>query len=442
MYSRSPATCIVPALKGVVFMPEYIRRIVDDEVDELFAGLAAISLDGPKGVGKTATALQRAATTYRLDTNADAELVRAAPEQLSIAKKPILIDERQRVPEVWDIVRRRIDDDARGGQFLLTGSATPTGASIHSGAGRIVSLRMRPLSLAERDIERPTVSLARLLGTADEPIRGQTEIALGQYVNEIVGSGFPGIRPLAPRLRRQQLDGYVTRIIEHEFAEQGVRVRRPATLRAWLAAYASATASTAMYSTILDAATPGLPGKPSRITTATYRDVLSQLWLLDEVPAWFGLGREFTRLGSAPKHFLADPALAARLLGISEDNLLDSSHTRVTGPQKGTILGRLFEALVAQSLLTYAQASEATVSHFRTRNGDHEVDFLVQRGQSIVAVEVKLGATVHDSDIRHLLWLKERLGSALTDMVIVYSGSRAYRRHDGIAVVPAALLGP
>ncbi|WP_309615745.1 DUF4143 domain-containing protein [Salinibacterium sp.] len=423
-------------------MLEYIERIVDRELDELFTGLAAISLDGPKGVGKTATALQRAATTYRLDTAADSELIRAAPEQLAVAAKPVLIDEWQRVPEVWDLIRRCTDDDSAGGQFLLTGSAIPSGAAIHSGAGRIVSLRMRPLSLAEREIEKATVSLGGLLDGAGGPVRGETEIALIHYVREIIGSGFPGIRPLAPRLQRQQLDGYISRIIEREFAEQGLRVRRPATLRSWLAAYASATGSTASYSTILDAATPGLPDKPTRITTMTYRDVLSQLWLLDEVPAWYPLGREFTRLGSAPKHFLADPALAARLLGITEDSLLDPMRARVIGPQEGTILGRLFEALVALSLLTYAQASEATVSHFRTRNGDREVDFLVQRGQSIVAIEVKLSISVGDDDVRHVLWLKQQLGSALTDMVVVYSGTRAYRRSDGVAVVPAALLGP
>lgn len=423
-------------------MKDYSRRIVDAELDELFGSLAAISLDGPKGVGKTATAAQRARTTFRMDVGSDVQLIRAAPQQLARAAKPVLIDEWQRVPEVWDLVRRSVDDDNRGGQYLLTGSATPSAVSIHSGAGRIVSLRMRPLSLAERGIETPTVRLTDLLSGRANASGGETTVALEQYVEEILSSGFPGIRGLAARARRQQLDGYLLRVIDHEFPEQGLRVRRPATLRAWLAAYASATASTATYATILDAATPGLPDKPSRVTTMTYRDVLAQLWLLDEVPAWFPLGQEFARLGSAPKHFLADPALAARLLGIDEDGLLNAARTRVLGPQEGTVLGRLFEALVAMSLQTYAQACEAVLSHLRTRNGDHEVDFIVQRGRELVAIEVKLATSVTDSDVAHLLWLNERLGGQLSDMVVVYSGTRAFRRQDGVLVTPAALLGP
>ncbi len=420
---------------------EYARRLVDNELDELVPGIAAISLDGAKGAGKTATASQRAATILRMDTSADAELIRAAPEQLAVMTKPVLIDEWQRLPEVWDRVRRLVDQNSEGGQFLLTGSAAPAGASIHSGAGRIVSLRMRPLSIAERKLDNPTVSLAELAERAETHIEGTTSVALADYVREIMASGFPGIRGLSPRQRREQLDGYIARIIDKEFSEQGLRVRRPATLRAWLEAYAAATASTASYTTIMDAATPGQANKPTMATTTTYRDVLSQLWLLDEVPAWSPIAADFTRLGNSSKHFLADPALAARLLQLREDDMIDLSRGRVLGPQEGTILGRLFEALVALSLQTYARLSECTVSHLRTRNGDHEVDFIVHRGSACVAIEVKLGASVDDTDVRHLLWLKQQLGENLRDMVVVNTGARAYRRADGVAVVPAALLG-
>lgn len=420
----------------------YQRRLIDDELDELLPGLAAISLDGPKGVGKTATASQRAATILRMDSSADAELIRAAPDQLRTAARPVLIDEWQRLPEVWDAVRRLVDDDRAGGQFLLTGSAAPAGANIHSGAGRIVSLRMRPLSLAERGVETPTVSLAALATQGATPIDGDTAMGLSDYVAEIMASGLPGIRGLGPRQRREQLDGYIARVIDKEFAEQGLRVRRPATLRAWLQAYAAATASTASYTTILDAATPGQADKPAISTTTTYRDVLSQLWLLDEVPAWSSIGAQFTRLGSTAKHFLADPALAARLLQLRDDDVIDAARGTVIGPQAGGILGRLFEALVALSLQTYSQVGEYSLSHLRTRNGDHEVDFIVHRGAACVGVEVKLGASVDDTDVQHLLWLKQQLGEDLRDMVVVNTGSRAYRRADGVAVIPAALLGP
>ena len=124
------------------------------------------------------------------------------------------------------------------------------------------------------------------------------------------------------RARRAQLDGYLARVVERDFPEQGHPVRRAATLRAWLAAYAAATSTTAGYSTIVNAATPGEPDKPAKTTVIAYRDVLTLLWLLDPVPGWAPSRRPFTRLQRAPKHHLADPALAARLLGATSDSLL------------------------------------------------------------------------------------------------------------------------
>lgn len=420
---------------------DYSRRVVDDELDELLSSLAAISLDGPKGVGKTATASTRAATILRLDDPATAEVLRAIPEQLAAHERPILIDEWQKIPEVWDQVRRLVDDGAQPGSFLLTGSAIPAGANIHSGAGRIVSLRMRPMSMAERGQENPTVSLGQML-EGDAEVTGTTTLGLAAYIREIVASGFPGIRSLPDRARRAQLDGYISRIIDHEFPEQGSRVRRPQTLRAWMAGYAAATGSTTSYEKIARAASAG-DHQPSRDTTIRYRDILDQLWLLDTVPAWVPSSNPFSKLGSAPKHFLADPALAARLLGLDEKKLLRAETAAMIGPQDGTALGRLFEHLVALSLHTYAQASEATVSHFRSRSGERELDFIVHGiAGGTIAVEVKLARTVDDDDVGHLLWMKEQLGDELRDMVVVHTGTTAYRRTDGVAVVPLALLGP
>ena len=150
-----------------------------------------------------------------------------------------------------------------------------------------------------------------------------------------------------------------------------------------------------------------------------------------------------TRLTAAPKHHLADPALAARLLGVSIDALLDG---RSAGPailRDGTLLGGLFESLVAQSLRVSAQAAEARVHHLRTKGGEREIDFIVERPDGrVVAVEVKLSQTVADGDVRHLRWLGDQMGDDLIDSVVITTGPEAYRRRDGVAVVPAALLAP
>ena len=133
----------------------YRSRVLDDELDALLPGLPAISLEGPKGVGKTATAMQRAAQVLRLDEPAQAQLLSADPSRLARGPYPLLIDEWQRLPAAWDLVRRAVDDDPSPGRFLLTGSAAPKLTPMHSGAGRIVTLRMRPLTLVERGVSPP-----------------------------------------------------------------------------------------------------------------------------------------------------------------------------------------------------------------------------------------------------------------------------------------------
>lgn len=424
-------------------MKSYLHRCVDDELDELLQVLPAVALEGPKAVGKTETALRRAKTVHRLDDPGQRALAEADPGRLVYGERPILFDEWQRVPEVWDIVRRAVDEDATPGQFLLTGSAAPTTAPTHSGAGRIVTLRMRPLSLTERGGAAPAVSLQSLLEGQHPDIGATTEFSLADYATEIVASGLPGLRGLSGRGLRAQLDGYLSRIVDSDFEELGHRVRRPQMLRRWMAAYAAATATTATFETIRAAAASGEGDKPAKTTTLPYRDVLERLWIVEEVPAWLPTRSHISRLSQPPKHHLADPAFAARLLGVDEDALLEGREPSPRVPRDGTLLGHLFESLVTLSVRTYAQAAEARVRHLRTKNGRQEVDLIVERAdQRIVAIEVKLSRTVKDDDTRALLWLKDRLGEDLLDAVIVNTGPDAYRRQDGIAVVPATLLGP
>lgn len=433
-------------------MTEYRRRLVDDELDELMPDLAAIAIEGPKGVGKSATAERRAKTVIRLDVKADQESLDAYPERLERDPIPILLDEWQRMPSSWDMVRRRVDSDRAGGQFLLTGSATPVHGPMHSGAGRIVRLQMRPMSLVERrDDVTPTVSLRALLTGAGEQLEGSSTLTVTDYTEEVIASGFPGIRGLAERSRTVQLDGYLERIVDVEFADQGHRIRRPASLRGWLGAYAAATSTTMNYNTILDSATAGLADKPAKTTTMVYRDVLQRLWMLEPVPCWLPTWNHAVRLAQSPKHQLADPAFAAHLLGATVSGLLSnqvgvggrSSVANSRSVRDGLLLGALFESLVTQSVRTYAQRSLARVHHLRTVRGDHEVDLIVEgRDRRVVAIKTKLSPTVDDADVTHLRWLRKTGGDLIADAIVVNTGKYAYRRADGIGVVPAALLGP
>jgi uncharacterized protein len=432
-------------------MRPYAPRVVDRELDELVTGVAAIALEGPKGVGKTATAERRVRTVVRLDDPARQQLASADPALLLRSEPPVLLDEWQHVPAIWDAVRRAVDDGAPPGQFLLAGSAAPATPSTHSGAGRIVTVRMRPLSLAERGLGPTSVSLQALLTGKRDPIQGETSVDLAQYTHEILASGLPGLRGLTGRTLRAQLDGYLARIVDRDMLEQGLAVRRPDRLRRWMTAYAAATATMASYEKIRRAANAGdEEATAARNTAAGYRDVLERLWILEPLPGWLPSRNPLANLAQAPRHHLVDPALAARLLGVSEGALLKGERAPFSDalapseqltPRDGTLLGQLFESLVTLSVRVYAQLAEARVRHLRTTDGRHEVDLIVERAdQRVVALEVKLASHIDERDVQHLRWLRQQLGEDLLDAAIITTGSHAYRRTDGIAVIPAALL--
>jgi predicted AAA+ superfamily ATPase len=391
-------------------------------------------------VGKTATALRRARTVHELDEEPQRAVAAADLDRVVGGEPPVLIDEWQRLPAVWDKVRRAVDRDGTPGRFLLTGSASPEGGGSHSGAGRIVDLRMRPMSLAERLPDVASVSLAGLLAGTQGDITGRTEFALDDYVDEILRSGFPGIRGLPERAREAQLATYVSRVVDRDFPELRP-VRNPARLRSWMAAYASATATTTSFEKLRTAATAGERTPPAKTTVIPYVDVLKRLFILDPLPGWRPRAH-LRELGEAPKHHLADPALAAALVNVTRDALLAGEAPGAIKPNDGTFLGALFESLVTLSVRVYSQAAQASVHHFRMHRGEHEVDLVVEgKNGKVLAVEVKLAATPPSDAVRQLDWFASKFGDDVVDRIIITTGRDAYRRPDGIAVVPAALLG-
>ncbi|MEX2653457.1 MAG: DUF4143 domain-containing protein [Acidimicrobiia bacterium] len=301
---------------------------------------------------------------------------------------------------------------------------------------------MRPLSLYERLAPgTATVSLAGLLA-GDTDVSGESAFGLSDYVDEIVTGGFPGMRGLAQKARERQLDSYLDRIVDHELPELGFHVRHPHTVQAWLKAYAAAVSTTASWETIRDAATPGSGDKPAKTTTRPYIELLTQLRILDPVDAWTPSFNHLQALTQGPKHHLADPALAARLVRLGAARLIRSQSPGLGVPRDGSYVGALFESLVALTVRVLAQRHGARVYQLRTRQGRHEVDLIVEGDDGVVGIEVKLGAEVDNQDVVHLRWLKEQIGSDLVATAVVTTGKHAYRRKDGTAVVPLALLGP
>ena len=225
--------------------------------------------------------------------------------------------------------------------------------------------------------------------------------------------------------------------------EAGYRTRNPTSLRRWLRAYAAAISTTASLETIRGGATGAQGEKPAKSTTIPYRDVLERIWMLGPLPAWTPSTKYLRRLNEAPKHHVADPALASRLLGATCDSLLVGERTSPTIVRDETVLGAPFDSLVARSVRVFAQSCGARVFHVRTKGAEREIDFIVEGSDGrVVALEVTLSRGVDSHDVGDLHWLEREVGDRGADAVVRSAGPDAYRRADGIAVVRAALLGP
>lgn len=229
-------------------MSTYIRRHLDAPLDDLCEDVPAIVLRGARGVGKSTIARQRAATVYNLEDPAERALLVAQPGRLASRNVPILIDEWQRWPECWDYLRREVDTDFSPGRFLIAGSASPTDEPLHPGAGRFVFLQMRPMTLTERAVERPSVSLCDLLADGHREIVGDTNVTLERYAEEIMASGFPAARNVRARSRVHYFGGYLEAIYSYAIsgdAEVPLPTRDAALMQCWAEVYAAASATTA-----------------------------------------------------------------------------------------------------------------------------------------------------------------------------------------------------
>lgn len=417
----------------------YLPRVADTVLRTTLAHVPAVLVEGPKAVGKTSTAMQVARTTLSMERPEAVHLLQMNDLNGLGAQEPVLIDEWQKDQLIWSRVRSAVDTDTRAGRFILTGSVPDV--SLHSGAGRIATMRMRPMTLSERQVHGTTASLSAIVRGERPTVSGHCTLTAADYAKEIERGGFPGLRTLGGDRPHIGLDGYLDRVITTDFAEAGVKLRRPQALRSWLRAYAACVSTTTSFEKIRVAVERMVGAAPTKVTALSHVEVLTRIGVLDPLPAWHPGLNHLGRVGSAPKHHLADPALALRLLGRDSSRLL-------TDPGDGIdmidrpLFGRLFESLAALSLRTYAQLEHAEVSHFRQHDGRHEIDFVIEADAGVVAVETKLGGDVTDGDVRHLLWMQDRLGMRMVDAVVLTTGEFAYRRPDGIAVLPLGLLGP
>lgn len=416
-------------------MATYLQRIADRELDERLGYIGAVLIEGPKACGKTRTATQHAKTVFRFDEDATARnFIKLSPERLFDNPTPILFDEWQVEPTIWNKVRRQVDDRDGKGLFILTGSATPNDdASRHSGAGRFSVMSMRPMSLFETGHSNGEMSLAKLLDGERQTGLG-THLTFDELLKRIVIGGWPELIDADESGARRWLRDYLTNIVEVDIQKLGSR-RDPKNLRRLLESLGRSVAQ-AIKASELAKDVGGEDGPIAKETLSAYLTALGRLHLLDNSEAWLPHMRSRARLRTAAVRYFVDPSLGPAALGVGTTDLMKDLNA----------LGLHYEALVIRDLRVYAQLLDARVDSWRDSNGN-EVDAVVTVGPNKWgAFEVKLSPDAVDDAAAALLRFKasvdtSRHGEPACLGVITSTGAGGLRE-DGVHVIPIGCLGP
>ncbi len=415
-------------------MVAYRHRVVDDELARRLETIGAVLIEGPKACGKTATATRVAKTIFRLDEDEAARVaVRLAPERLFDNPTPMLFDEWQAEPDIWNRVRRQVDDRQGRGLYILTGSATPNDdAKRHSGAGRFGVIAMRPMSLFESGHSTGEVSLASLFA-GENPTADGTRVGFTQLVERVVIGGWPELLDADEGEARDWLGDYLRQIAEVDVQALGSR-RNPRNVRRLLASLGRSVGQAAKGSELAKDV-GGADGPIAKETLAGYLDALERLHLLDDSEAWRPHMRSRARLRTGPVRYFVDPSLGTAALDIGSAEL-------IADPQA---LGFHFEALVIRDLRSYAQPLRGVVDSWRDSNGN-EVDAIVSTRHGWGAFEIKLNPAGVDEAAAALRRFAANVDTTVHGepkvLGVITSTGYSGRRDDGVHVISISTLGP
>lgn len=409
-------------------VPDYISRLADARLDELFAELPALLVVGPRATGKTTTARRHARSVVRLDREAEAGAFRADPDAaLHALEGPVLLDEWQAVPEVLGAVKRAVDDETGAGRFLLTGSVrADLDVQTWPGTGRVVRVRMDGLTAREMAGRVTGAPFLDRLGRADlDELAAATDPPdLLGYVDLALRGGFPDAALSGEVGRQAWLEGYLDQLLTRDVEALSGR-RDPILMRRYFETLALNSAGLPDDRTLYEAA--GVDRK----TAAAYEFLLANLLVVETVPAW--VSNRLSRLMKRGKRYLVDPSLVAAALRVDRAAVL----------RDGDLLGRLLETFVMAQIRPEVELSPSVprLYHLRTRDGAHEVDLIAELAAGeIVAVEIKASAAPEAADAKHLAWLRDRLGERFLAGAVLHTGPRPFRLADRIFALPICTL--
>lgn len=414
---------------------DYRPRFADAELAARLRATGAVLIEGPRGCGKTQTAIRAARSMVRLDRDLAARRAgELQPSLLLDGDHPRLIDEWQIVPDVWHEVRGDVDDHPDDpGRYILAGSAVPPDDQTrHTGALRITRLRLRPMSLAESGYSSGTVSLADLFAGAEARC-SDPGLDLRDLVERIVVGGWPGLLDREPADAMVATQGYLDETRRVDVNRLGGPTRDPENVARVLRSLARNTATEASARTIA-ADVSGAEGRIDHHTVLDYIDALARVFVVEDLPAWSPALRSRGVLRSSPTRHFVDPSLAAAVLNAGPERLLGDTET----------LGFLFESLVIRDLRVYAQAIGASVSHYREAKGA-EADAIVEtRDGRWAAIEVKMGQSMIDEGATGLLRVASHIDADRHGnpafLAVITGWGYAYRRPDGVFVIPIGAL--
>lgn len=418
---------------------EYRPRIIDDKIEQYLLAFGAVCIEGPKWCGKTWTSsFHSKSSIYLGDPDGNFQNRRLAEMSPSIVLEgdaPRLIDEWQEVPALWDAVRYQVDQSAEKGRFILTGSATPIHKGIlHSGAGRIARLRMRPMSLYESGDSDGAVSLEKLCGREMQPAM-TGEVDLKKLIGCIIRGGWPAGIEMDFEHAAYLPSEYLDAVLEDDIYRMDGIKRDSSKMRLLLRSLARNESTTVTNKALKNDVKETDHEDIDLETVAVYLDIFKRLFLLDNQPP-FGAGiRSSVRVKQAEKRHLSDPSLACALLKATPEKLLGDLET----------LGFLFEALCERDLKIYGEAFGASLYHYQDYR-NREIDAVLElKDGDWCAFEIKLGANQIDGAAENLLKIDREIeaeGGKRPKIMCVICGlsNAAYRREDGVYVVPVTSL--
>lgn len=418
----------------------YIKRIVDKEIDDKLAVMGAILIKGPKWCGKTTSAKQKAKSILEMQ-NPDLqenymELANTKPSLLLEGEKPRLIDEWQLAPKLWNAVRYSVDNIGLPNQYILTESATPIeDDSLHSGVGRFAFVTMKPLTLFESGESNGKISLKNILN-GDKKIDGiQSELTYEKIAYLICRGGWPSSLSLPENQALDIAKNYIDVLCESDISRiDGVK-RDPFLARTILKAYARQVSTIDSDKSLYDDVRANYSDVSER-TISDYMNVLKKLYIIEEIEAWNPNIRSKTAIRTSPKKSMIDPSLAVAALGCSKEDIMLDVKT----------YGLLFENLVNRDLSVYVNSIGGNLKHYRDRYG-LECDNVIHFSDGRYAlIEIKLSGSKIKEAEEHLLTLNKLILESSQNLkqpeflMIITGTDMAYTTEKGVLVVPIGCL--